>query len=95
MSDDNVIKGPGFVSIEAAADGAPKPPGNVEVLGGETVMNVPCERVLNGALAEELEEVLVIGWKDGELYTACSYNHGGTMMLRMEQTKARLLRCVE
>jgi len=36
-------------------------------------MNIPVDQVLDGAKAQELAEVLVLGWdEDGQLYAASS-----------------------
>lgn len=41
--------------------------------GGGTYLDVPNEKVLDGAKAADLESVLVLGWnKDGTFYAASS-----------------------
>lgn len=95
MSDqDNVVPGPGFTSVEATSEASPKPD-NVERLNNETLLTVPVDIVLEGAKRHGLEEVLVIGWKDGKPFASCSYSDAGLMLLRMEQTKQNILRWVE
>jgi hypothetical protein len=45
--------------------------GEVVTLGGYTSLDIPVERVLDGA--KELESILVLGWtKDGKFYAATS-----------------------
>jgi hypothetical protein len=44
--------------------------GDVVILGGETKLPIPVERVLDGA--KECDYVLVLGWKGEEMWTASS-----------------------
>lgn len=58
-----------------------------------TTHNLPPDRVLEGALREELEGVVVLGFtKQAEPYFASSYADGGDVMWLMELCKAELLR---
>lgn len=65
------------------------------------VVNLPCitthdlspERVLTGALAADLDGVIVMGYaKDGEVYFASTYADGGNVMWLMEWAKRQLLK---
>ena len=44
--------------------------GEVVILGGVTTLEIPVERVLDGA--KECDYVLVLGWKGDEMHTAAS-----------------------
>lgn len=44
--------------------------GDVVILGGETRLPIPVERVLDGA--KECDYVFVLGWKGTEMWTAAS-----------------------
>lgn len=53
---------------------------------------VPVPRVLDGAKAADLEDVLVIGWeKNGELYGGCSTGETAVILELMERLKFKLL----
>jgi hypothetical protein len=85
----NVLKGPQW-------KGEGEPPANVDKFTGETTLDVPVEKVLEGAKAHDLTEVLIIGFtKEGKPYAACSHNDAGLMLLHIEQTKQNILRWVE
>ena len=59
---------------------------------GITKLDLPPERILQGAIDEGLEGVIVIGYtKDGEEYAASSYADGGTVNWLLDRTKAKLL----
>lgn len=76
--------------------GEGKPPENVDKFTGPTKLDVPVDKVLDGAKAADLTEVLIIGFtKEGKPYGACSHNDAGLMLLRIEQTKQNILRWVE
>lgn len=66
--------------------------GEVVVLRCVTRLDIPVERVLDGA-REHLESGLVIGWdKEGQLYIASSLADGGDMLWLLEKAKAELLK---
>lgn len=65
---------------------------NVVVLPVITKLDLPPERILNGALSADLERCFVIGWtKEGELYFASSFSDGGDVLWLWEKAKAVLL----
>jgi hypothetical protein len=62
---------------------------------GETTLDIPPDRVLDGALGK-LDTVLVIGKDlDGGLYLAASTNNGGELFLLIERCKAEMVRRIE
>lgn len=59
-------------------------------IGGITKLEIPIDKVLEGA-KDQLEGVLLIGFdKNGELYTASTYSDGGDIMWLLEACKHRL-----
>lgn len=64
---------------------------NVVWFGGETRLPIPAEQVLRGALEAGVQDVLVIGTLDGELYTASSTADAGELLLMLERAKRRLM----
>lgn len=53
---------------------------------------IPCEKVLQGAIAANLDAVLVIGWdENGEMYSASSMGDVGELLLLIEKYKKELL----
>lgn len=70
--------------------------GKIIPYGGITRLNLPPERLLEGAKAADLEGVVVIGYtKDQREYAASSYADGGTVLWLLERTKLRLLAVVD
>lgn len=66
--------------------------GDVVILNTITKLDVPPERILDGAKNAELEHVVVIGFtKGGEYYGASSYADGGDVLWLMELTRDKLL----
>ena len=64
---------------------------NVVVLGGETRIDLPPDRILSGALGR-LDQCLVIGWAlEGELYCASSTAKIGDMLILLERAKEQAL----
>lgn len=64
----------------------------VTVLPVVTTLDIPTERILNGALAAELQGCFVAGVNaDGSLYFASSFADGGDVLWWMEKSKKRLL----
>ena len=58
---------------------------------GITKLDLPADRVLEGAM-EKMEGVVLLGWtKDGLEYFASSYADGGTVMWLLERCKMRLI----
>lgn len=65
---------------------------NVIPLGNITSLDLPTERVLDGAKGTCSEGVVVMGWDDdGSLYFASSIADGGDVLWLMEKAKQALL----
>lgn len=59
-----------------------------------TKLDIPVERVIDGAKKADLETAVVIGWdKDGEFYFASNKADGADVLWLLEQAKKRLLEC--
>lgn len=57
-----------------------------------TLLDIPPERILNGALEADLERCFVVGRKkDGTFYFASTFSDGGTVIWDMEIAKLLLL----
>lgn len=70
--------------------------GTVHILAMPTRLDIPAERVLNGAAEAKLERVVVLGYDaDGEEYFASSIADGGSVLWLLERLKLRLLRTGE
>lgn len=66
--------------------------GDVVLLNVITRLDIPVERVLDGATNAELEEVVVIGYdKEGEFYFSSNKANGGSVLWLLEQAKKELL----
>jgi hypothetical protein len=66
---------------------------NVVILPVVTRLDIPAERVLNTALAADLDGVVVIGkQKDGYYYFSSSIADGGDALWLLEWAKAALMR---
>jgi hypothetical protein len=66
---------------------------NVVILPVVTRLDIPVERVLNTALAADLDGVVVIGkQKDGYYYFSSSIADGGDVLWQLEWAKAALMR---
>jgi len=64
--------------------------GELIQLGGVTKLNIPADRVLEGAKGQ-LEGVVLIGFdKQGQVYAASSYADGGAVMWLLEMCKQKL-----
>lgn len=69
-----------------------EPADNVVVLDMVTRIDIPAERVLNGALKANLESAFVLGYeRDGELYTASSVAAGPELLWMLKLAEKRLL----
>ena len=65
--------------------------GDVVILDGETRLDIPADRVLDGAQGQ-LERVILIGKdKHGKSYHASSFSSIGDMLLMIERFKEDLL----
>jgi hypothetical protein len=68
---------------------------NVVFLGVVTTLDVPSQRVLDGAKEASLEDVVVIGWDEGgEFYFASSKANGAEVLWLLEKAKKKLLEIV-
>ena len=70
--------------------------GKVTILRVLTTLDVPIDRVLEGALAAELDAVVVLGYdKNGDEYFASSNADGGDVVWLMERMKLKLLQVTD
>src|SRR5574343_660842 len=61
-----------------------------------TKLDVPVEKVLQGAEDANLTDVVIVGYReDGSEYFASSAADGGTVLWLLERAKLRLLRMVD
>lgn len=64
----------------------------VITLRNVTLLDIPTERVLNGAMEADLDRCFVVGRKkDGTFYFASTFSDGGTVIWDMEIAKQLLL----
>lgn len=69
-----------------------KPVDNVVPFDIETTLDIPVEVVLDGAKAEKLAQVMIIGMReDGSTYCATSYSDIGEMLLQTEIFKRQMI----
>ena len=65
--------------------------GDVITLGNVTKLDLPVDRVLEGA-KDQLEGVVLLGYdKEGEFYFASTYADGGNVLWLLESMKKQLL----
>ena len=70
--------------------------GKVVVGNFITRLDVPVDRVIEGAIKTGLKSVIIIGYdEDGEEYFASSIADGGTVMFLLERAKFKLLNIVD
>lgn len=68
---------------------------NVIPIGGITRLDLPADRVLEGAIGQ-MKGVVIIGFdQDGNEYFASTYADGGTVMWLLERCKLQLMRQVD
>jgi hypothetical protein len=61
-------------------------------LHGSTTLEIPPDRVLDGAKTEELQTVFVVGWcKTGESYFASSTGDCAELLLLLELAKKSVM----
>jgi hypothetical protein len=66
--------------------------GEVVELPVITSLDLPAERVLNAAIKEDLDEVVIVGFdKDGDFYFASNKSDGGGVLWLFELAKKALL----
>jgi hypothetical protein len=69
---------------------------NVVLLRVDTTLDLPLDRVLEGARQAELEDALVIGWEQGrKFYLASQTSDIGKLLVLLERAKALLVRRLE
>ena len=69
---------------------------DVVEFGGITKLDIPPERILNGALESNLQSAVVIGFdEDGEFYFASSQADGGEVLWLLELARIGLMRSAE
>lgn len=67
--------------------------GNVVRFTGVTKLDLPADRILDGAQAAALQGAVVVGYDDdGEFYFASSYADGADALWLLELAKLKLLR---
>jgi hypothetical protein len=65
---------------------------NVITFKGRSSLDVPCEIILNKALNEDLETVLIVGrLKSGEIYLGSSTADGGDLLWLMAIVKKEIM----
>lgn len=71
--------------------------GDVVILDVETTLPIPPERVLQGAIENNIEDVVVIGWnkKTKKLYLASSMAKPAEILLYLELGKSFIMRQVD
>jgi hypothetical protein len=68
-----------------------EPTDNVVILDGVTTMDIPPDRVLNGALGK-LDAIILLGWdKNGEMYVASSTTDHEMTLWLIEKFRHKLL----
>lgn len=65
--------------------------GEVIPLRCKTILDTSPESVLNGAIEHGLEQVFVLGWKDGEPYFAGSSSDVGAALVLFEKFKKAIV----
>ena len=59
---------------------------------GTTTLDIDPDRILQSAIGQ-MDQVVLIGWdKDGREYFSSSVSDGGTVLWHMERAKLKLLR---
>jgi hypothetical protein len=67
--------------------------GDVVILPVETTLDLPLDRILDGALAAELNDCLLMGYdKDGQFYMASMTTDAGAMLVLLERARSVLRR---
>ena len=68
---------------------------NVIPLGNVTTLDMPPDRILQQAIGE-MSDVMVVGWDhDGELYVRTNFSDGGAVLWLLEKVRQELLKCTE
>ena len=66
--------------------------GDIVTFNGVTRLDIPVDRILDGARDAELTEVVVIGYRqDGSEFFASSTGDGGDVVWHLERAKYKLL----
>jgi hypothetical protein len=59
---------------------------------GVSFLDLPVERILDGAMKKDLESVVVLGWtQEGDLYFAASQADGGDVLWLLKKSEKMLL----
>ena len=67
-------------------------PDNIVIWNGVTKHDLPPERVLQAAMENKLQSVVILGWdEEGEIYLASSIADGGDVMWLMRKAEKALL----
>ena len=65
---------------------------NVIDFTGTTTLDIDPDRILQSAIGQ-MDQVVLIGWdKDGQEYFSSSVSDGGTVLWHLERAKLKLLR---
>lgn len=68
------------------------PTAEIILFSGITTLDLPADRLLEAALKQNLDKVVILGYlPDGEEYFASSIADGGSVLWLMEKLKKRLL----
>lgn len=79
------------IEITAAIEATAPFRAKMLIFNGITRLDLPPDRILEGAMGE-LEAVVIVGWgKDGDFYAASSVADGGDALWLLELCKKRLL----
>lgn len=70
--------------------------GDVVLLNTVTTLDIPVERVLDGAKKAELQDIIIIGYdKEGEFCFASDKSDGGNALWLLETAKKQLLETID
>ena len=69
---------------------------NVIQFHGNTTLDIPCDRVLQGAQEAKLKTVLVIGWDENDqMYSACSTGDNRETLWLLKRFETGLLKIAD
>lgn len=66
--------------------------GDVVSFGGITTVPEPADDILQRAVGQDLELVMVVGWKDGELWFSGNRSETGDLLLCLELAKQEVMK---
>ncbi len=65
--------------------------GDVVILPVDTTLDLPLDRILDGALAAEIYDCLLLGYdRDGQFYMASQTTDAGKILILLERARAVL-----